>query len=212
MGTGRTRWRVAILGASWALLMGPPAAGDEAAIHAHRRAEMLEIIQTYARADYARGEISPAVIAAMDRVKRHEFVPEALRPIAYEDRPLPIGFGQTISQPYIVALMTELLQPAAGEKVLEVGTGSGYQAAVLAELGRRGLLDRDHPEPSVDRRRRRGSRRLGNGDVARSAPAMAITAGWKVGLSTASLSPPPLATCRRRSSSSSRRGDAWLFR
>jgi protein-L-isoaspartate(D-aspartate) O-methyltransferase len=62
-------------------------------------------------------------------------VPEALRALAYEDRPLPIGYGQTISQPYIVALMTDLLEPTAGDRVLEIGTGSGYQAAVLAELG-----------------------------------------------------------------------------
>jgi len=77
--------------------MGPPAAGDEAAIHAHRRAEMLKVVQAHATAGYAPAAISPAVIAAMDRVERHEFVPEALRALAYEDRPLPIGYGQTIS-------------------------------------------------------------------------------------------------------------------
>jgi protein-L-isoaspartate(D-aspartate) O-methyltransferase len=115
--------------------MGPPAAGDEAAIHAHRRAEMLEVVQAHAKAGYAPAAISPAVIAAMDRVERHEFVPEALRALAYEDRPLPIGYGQTISQPYIVALMTDLLELMPGDRVLEIGTGSGYQAAVLAELG-----------------------------------------------------------------------------
>ena len=96
---------------------------------------MLEVVQAHATAGYAPAAISPAVIAAMDRVERHEFVPEALRALAYEDRPLPIGYGQTISQPYIVALMTDLLEPAAGDRVLEIGTGSGYQAAVLAELG-----------------------------------------------------------------------------
>jgi len=71
----------------------------------------------------------------MRQVPRHEFVPEQWIDAAYEDHPLPIGHGQTISQPYIVALMTELLQPARGAKVLEVGTGSGYQAAILAEMG-----------------------------------------------------------------------------
>jgi protein-L-isoaspartate(D-aspartate) O-methyltransferase len=96
---------------------------------------MLEVVQAHAKAGYAPAAISPAVIAAMDRVERHEFVPEALRALAYEDRPLPIGYGQTISQPYIVALMTDLLEPTAGDRVLEIGTGSGYQAAVLAELG-----------------------------------------------------------------------------
>ncbi len=70
----------------------------------------------------------------MDKVPRHEFVPEQLRPLAYDDGPLPIGHGQTISQPYIVAFMTERLEPRPGDRVLEIGTGSGYQAAVLAEL------------------------------------------------------------------------------
>ena len=74
------------------------------------------------------------VLAAMRKVPRHKFVPENMKPYAYEDRPLPIGEDQTISQPYIVALMTELLGLKGGEKVLEIGTGSGYQAAVLAEI------------------------------------------------------------------------------
>ena len=78
--------------------------------------------------------IDPAVMAAMDRVPRHEFVPEDGRPSAYANRPLSIGHGQTISQPYIVALMTHLLGVEPGGRVLEIGTGSGYQAAVLAEL------------------------------------------------------------------------------
>jgi protein-L-isoaspartate(D-aspartate) O-methyltransferase len=74
------------------------------------------------------------VLAAMGRVPRHEFVPGDVLAYAYEDHPLPIGYGQTISQPYIVALMTQLVAPQPGKKVLEIGTGSGYQAAVLAEL------------------------------------------------------------------------------
>src|SRR5437870_624282 len=74
------------------------------------------------------------VLAALGRVPRHEFVPEAMRPLAYQDRALPIGHGQTISQPYIVAFMTQAIDPRPGQRVLEVGTGSGYQAAVLAEL------------------------------------------------------------------------------
>ena len=78
---------------------------------------------------------NPRVLAAMAEVPRERFVPERLAEFAYEDGPLPIGEGQTISQPFIVALMTELLQVAPGARVLEVGTGSGYQAAVLAELG-----------------------------------------------------------------------------
>lgn len=82
----------------------------------------------------ARGVRDKRVLQAMRKVERHKFVPKKLRLLAYTDRPLPIGEGQTISQPYIVALMTEVLGLEGREKVLEVGTGSGYQAAVLAEL------------------------------------------------------------------------------
>lgn len=82
----------------------------------------------------ARGISDPSVLKAMRTVKRHQFVPEHLRTRAYADHPLPIGEGQTISQPYIVALMTEGIRPKPHMKVLEIGTGSGYQAAVLAEL------------------------------------------------------------------------------
>ena len=81
------------------------------------------------------GITDPHVIAAMRRVPRHRFIPDHEAGDAYGDYPLPIGHGQTISQPYIVAYMTEALKLSPGEKVLEVGTGSGYQAAVLAELG-----------------------------------------------------------------------------
>ena len=77
------------------------------------------------------------VMDVLARVPRHEFVPPELRDRAYENRPLPIGYGQTISQPYIVALMTDLLGVGPGDAVLEIGTGSGYQAAVLAEIVRR---------------------------------------------------------------------------
>jgi protein-L-isoaspartate(D-aspartate) O-methyltransferase len=82
----------------------------------------------------SRGVDDPLVLRAMRRVPRHLFVPEAVRRHAYEDTPLPIGHDQTISQPYIVALMTELLGLEGGDRVLEIGTGSGYQAAVLAEI------------------------------------------------------------------------------
>ncbi|MBW2382425.1 MAG: protein-L-isoaspartate(D-aspartate) O-methyltransferase [Deltaproteobacteria bacterium] len=82
----------------------------------------------------ARGIRNPRVLAAMRRVERHRFVPDSLANQAYEDHPLPIGEQQTISQPFIVAAMTEALDPQPGDRVLEVGTGSGYQAAVLAEL------------------------------------------------------------------------------
>ncbi len=81
-----------------------------------------------------RGVRDPLVLEAMRKVPRHLFVPETFRSFAYDDEPLPIGHGQTISQPYIVAYMTEALGLKGGEKVLEIGTGSGYQAAVLAEI------------------------------------------------------------------------------
>jgi len=82
----------------------------------------------------SRGVRDERVIAAMDKVPRHLFIPEANRGEAYEDRPVPIGQGQTISQPYIVAYMTEALHLKPDDRVLEIGTGSGYQAAVLAEI------------------------------------------------------------------------------
>ena len=78
--------------------------------------------------------LSPRVVAALEKVERHRFVPAALAALAYLNRPLPIGYGQTISQPFVVALMTDLMRVGEGNKVLEIGTGSGYQAAVLAEL------------------------------------------------------------------------------
>ncbi len=91
-----------------------------------RRAEMVD------EQIAARGIDDPAVLEAMRAVPRHRFVPPSESAYAYADGPLPIGFGQTISQPYIVALMTALVRPDRGMKVLEIGTGSGYQAAVLA--------------------------------------------------------------------------------
>ena len=98
---------------------------------------MLEAIRESVRssASYTgRNELSAGVIAAMASVPREEFVPPAYRHLAYDNSPLPIDAGQTISQPLIVALMTDLLDPQPGDIMLEVGTGSGYQAAVLSEL------------------------------------------------------------------------------
>jgi len=87
------------------------------------------------RPEFSESEARRSVLDAMGAVPRHEFVPASLRSEAYQNRPLPIGHGQTISQPTIVALMTELLEPKPHQRILEIGTGSGYQAAVLAELG-----------------------------------------------------------------------------
>jgi protein-L-isoaspartate(D-aspartate) O-methyltransferase len=83
----------------------------------------------------SRGVSDPVVLEAMRQTPRHEFAPADLSGLAYEDHPLPIGYGQTISQPYIVGLMSEALGVAPGARVLEIGTGSGYQAAVLADMG-----------------------------------------------------------------------------
>ena len=99
---------------------------DEPRQMLQRRLEMVS------RQIEARGVSDSAVLEAMRSVPRHLFVPEAMQERAYVDSPLPIDAGQTISQPYIVALMTELLEPKPGQKVLEIGTGSGYQAAVLS--------------------------------------------------------------------------------
>ncbi len=105
-----------------------PAPREEDSEFAQQREQM--VVKTIKN----RGVTDEDVLEAMENVPRHLFVPEDQRDAAYGDYPLPIGFGQTISQPYIVALMTELLEPESGDKILEVGTGSGYQAAVLAEL------------------------------------------------------------------------------
>lgn len=110
-------------------LMIPPAQAEETPQAAAARERMVrEQIE-------ARGITSPAVLEAMRSVPRHRFVPADQIRSAYDDRPLPIGEGQTISQPYIVALMTDLLGLNPADKVLEVGTGSGYQAAILSFLG-----------------------------------------------------------------------------
>ncbi|MBD8526268.1 protein-L-isoaspartate(D-aspartate) O-methyltransferase [Pseudomarimonas arenosa] len=103
---------------------------------AGRRAMLDEIAADARRTafDTGRSRFSEPVMQAMQRVPRHAFVPEQYRTVAYANRPLPIGHGQTISQPYIVALMSDLLDIEPGDRVLEIGTGSGYQAAVLAEL------------------------------------------------------------------------------
>ena len=104
----------------------PPASEQYATARRRMISEQLE----------ARGIRNRAVLDAMGRVPRHLFVPPGVQASAYEDRPLPIGLGQTISQPYVVAYMTEALQPSPDQTVLEIGTGSGYQAAVLSRLVR----------------------------------------------------------------------------
>jgi len=113
-------------GLGWALLLAfSPAASGQAE---KERLAMVSAIERY-------GVQDPLTLDALRRVPRHEFVPTEYRDAAYGDHPLPIGYGQTISQPYIVAYMTETLHAGPGMRVLEVGTGSGYQAAVLAAAG-----------------------------------------------------------------------------
>lgn len=125
--------------------------------HAARRAALVREIGADARATaefIGKGALDERVMRAMGRVPRHEFVSADLAARAYENRPLPIGYGQTISQPYIVALMTDLIDPQPGDAVLEVGTGSGYQAAVLAELVARVTTIEIIPELAQTARRR----------------------------------------------------------
>lgn len=105
---------------------------------AAERARMIEDVRAlaaYTAAETGRPDIDARVLDAMAKVPRHRFVPADEERYAYKNRPLPIGYGQTISQPYIVALMTDLLDVKPGSRVLEVGTGSGYQAAILAQMG-----------------------------------------------------------------------------
>jgi protein-L-isoaspartate(D-aspartate) O-methyltransferase len=106
---------------------------------ASRRASMIATIEDYAPMSaevVGDAGLSREVLGVMGRIERHLFVPEEFRELAYHDRPVPIGYGQTISQPFIVALMTDLLEVDPSDTVLEVGTGSGYQAAVLSPLAK----------------------------------------------------------------------------
>ncbi len=106
-----------------------------AADYEAERAALIGELRQYAEILHAKEmNLSEPVLATLNKVERHRLVPAAQRRYSYENRPLPIGYGQTISQPYIVALMTQLVDPDQDDIVLEVGTGSGYQAAVLAEL------------------------------------------------------------------------------
>jgi protein-L-isoaspartate(D-aspartate) O-methyltransferase len=110
----------------------------------------------------ARGIADERVLGAMASLPRERFVPEDRRPIAYADEALPIPAGQTISQPWIVARMTELLSPKAGDRILDIGTGSGYQAAILALLGARVVSIERQPELAASARQRLAE--LGFGD------------------------------------------------
>jgi len=124
-GAGAAVLALATLGAASLSAQRP---ADEARWREQREALVARWLEPF-------GITDTATLRAMRTVPRHEFVPRSLRARAYDDAPLPIGLDQTISQPYVVALMTQLVRPRAGMRALEVGTGSGYQAAVLAEAG-----------------------------------------------------------------------------
>ena len=131
MGARAVAALAAVLVATAAALGAPgaaPGAGDPGDRYGRARRLMVDAQIR------GRGVADPAVLRAMAEVPRHRFVPEPLADAAYADRPLPIGHGQTISQPYVVALMTELLDLGPGDRVLEIGTGSGYHAAVLSRV------------------------------------------------------------------------------
>ena len=117
------------------LLLAFAGNADEAD-YAIARAAMVDEVYFYARLARDTGEdtLKEDIMLSLGTVERHQFVPARQKPFAYENRPLPIGHGQTISQPYIVALMTDLIKPGHDDVVLEIGTGSGYQAAILAKL------------------------------------------------------------------------------
>jgi len=123
-------------------------------------AERRMMIETQIR---KRGVSSPRVLEAMATVRRHEFVPIKFRSLAYADKPLPIGEGQTISQPYMVAAMTEALELDGSERVLEIGTGSGYQAAVLSLLARQVITVENHTSLALAAQER--LTKLGYGNV-----------------------------------------------
>ncbi len=128
-------WIVVSICALLCATAGTLYAADDQYIQA-RTALVTEIEADVRRtADYlGRDRLDERVLASLRQVPRHAFVPPSQRAFAYDNRPLPIGYSQTISQPYIVAIMTDLLEPQPGDRVLELGTGSGYQAAVLATL------------------------------------------------------------------------------
>ncbi len=204
--TARDGWRPdrrTTLGAvALALLVRPTARAANAESGA--REAMVAGIEDHARhARHAGGALEgrtgldPRVLAVLRRVPRHAFVPAGQAARAYEDRPLPIGHGQTISQPFVVALMTDLLRPAPGHVVLEVGTGSGYQAAVLAELVRHVHTVEIIP-PLADAAERRlralGYRNVAvhRGDGYHGVPEAAPFDGIVVTAAAAGAVPPPL--------------------
>jgi protein-L-isoaspartate(D-aspartate) O-methyltransferase len=138
----RGRWIQLVLASLIVLVFARPGGTQttEEPRQGRARAALMDEVETELRAAGGRlgfAHPDPAVLKAMGMVKRHRFVPEKYQSQAYANHPLPIGHGQTISQPFVVAMMSQLLRVATGDKVLEIGSGSGYQAAILAEMGAR---------------------------------------------------------------------------
>jgi protein-L-isoaspartate(D-aspartate) O-methyltransferase len=148
---------VAVAGVCGAIALGAFWIGDSEETHRARRLEMV------AEQIAARGIKDKAVLEAFRKVPRHRFVPSIWQGRAYSDGPLPIGEGQTISQPYIVALMTELIAPTKKMRVLEIGTGSGYQAAILSDCVAE--VDSIEVVPGLGRKARRVLGELGYRNV-----------------------------------------------
>ena len=137
-----------------------PKVGVEGRREPERAKERIEMVASQIE---ARGVRNPRVLEAMRQVERHRFVPPDGQAFAYRDGPVPIGQGQTISQPYIVACMTEVLEPQPTDRVLEIGTGSGYQTAVLADL-----VAEVHTVENVERLATRAETILGAIDISAS--------------------------------------------
>jgi len=130
LASGQARSRHALVPVLFALIFGVAVAQAPSPVDQYRSRRLIMVSDQIE----ARGVRNPEVLAIMRTVPRELFVPESVRPQAYDDYPLPIGFGQSISQPFIVGLMTELLDAKKNHRVLEIGTGSGYQAAILSRL------------------------------------------------------------------------------
>ena len=155
----------AILTMALSVFLLPSAGLANEVEYAAARVALVEEIRSYAARDSIMESESfeDTILQSLNSVRRHEFVPDKLKKEAYENHPLPIGYGQTISQPYIVALMTDLVQPGPDDVILEVGTGSGYQAAVLAKLVKR-VYSMEIIEPLAEQARKRLDR-LGYSNV-----------------------------------------------
>jgi protein-L-isoaspartate(D-aspartate) O-methyltransferase len=197
---GRVFLRRPLVVAIAALLLAGATQAATADPEAAARFDMVRKIEVIARESSGGAmptTLNAGVLDAMGRVPRHAFVPAAQRELAYANRPLPIGYGQTISQPYIVALMTNLLRLTPRARALEIGTGSGYQAAVLAELGHQVYTIEIVSELAEQAAKRLSE--LGYDAVPRQRH------------STASSSPQRRPRFRRPCSISSSRAGAWSF-